>query len=146
MIDKSSFSELVRWCSRGLCWFFFRRRHFPLSLNDNYFKIVLSYTIANRGKDWVLIWRKNDEILFGDPLGLPIRRNTNIFHRNGHAAFGLRETTDKNLQAQSSKNCGLQCIYDVHYIFSCLDRRRRARKLHEIDVIELIHLKLKSIS
>ena len=55
---------------------------------------------------------------FGDPLRPPIHRYMNLCDRISLAHFGIKEIIDKLLQAQSSYDCGLYCIYFAHYIFS----------------------------
>ena len=92
--------------------------NFLLNSEDNCFIIVNSDKSNQLGTHWLLLCKKSNEVLFGDPLGLPITYYPYIYDRLSYADLGFAEIIKNPLQKTDSSLCGLYCIYIAHYVFS----------------------------
>ena len=108
--------------------------NFPEKMNRNSFLNVNAATAENFGTHWLLLCRKNNQLLFADPLGRPISSYKHLYQRiisvgNNHNIYQLLE--NQPIQNANSKLCGLFCIYIAHFVFN-------AQKIVNISDNELI--------
>ena len=95
----------------------FAADNFP-KLVDETFMIVNASEAVITGSHWLLLCKKQQEIYFADPLGLPIQsyivfyKRLTRFYNEVIQLFKL-----KPIQNSNSKLCGLFCIYIAHVIF-----------------------------
>ena len=89
-----------------------------LNFKENCFIIVNSDKSNQLGTHWLLLCKKSSQILFGDPLGLPITYYPYICDRLFYTDLGVTEIIKSPLQKTDSNLCGLYCIYIAHYVFS----------------------------
>ena len=121
MIDEIELWRLINRCIHLKYKFagVYAADNFPLYIDCQSFLIVNSDKANHKGTHWVLLGRKkDDDLVFADPLGLPIHYYKHICDRLSFADFGVRELIKEPLQKLSSDLCGLYCIYIAHYIFS----------------------------
>ena len=110
MIDEVELWRLINRCVHLKYKFagVYAADNFPLYIDCQSFLIVNSDKANQKGTHWILLGRKkDDDLVFADPLGLPI-----------HYYKRVRELIKEPLQKLSSDLCGLYCIYIAHYIFS----------------------------
>ena len=92
--------------------------NFPLNFKENCFIIVNSDTSNQLGTHWLLLCKKSGQVLFGDPLGLPLSYYPYICGHLSYTDIGVTEIMKNPLQKTDSNLCGLYCIYIAHYVFS----------------------------
>ena len=92
--------------------------NFPLNFKENTFIIVNSDKSNQLGTHWLLLCKRSNKILFGDPLGLPTTYYPYICDRLSYTDLGVNEIIKSPLQKTDSSLCGLYCIYIAHYVFS----------------------------
>ena len=105
-------------------------------MNRNSFLIVNAATAENIGTLRLLLCRKNNKLLFADPLGQPISSYKHQYQRiisvaNSHNIYQLLE--NQPIQSANSKLSGLFCFYIAHFVFN-------AQKLVNNNDNELIFL------
>ena len=89
-------------------------------LPQNIFQIVNASKAGHVGSHWLLLCRKGaKELIFADPLGLPVDLYVDIHVRAGEFYPTIRECMlQQPIQPLSSIQCGLYCIYLAHVVFS----------------------------
>ena len=89
---------------------------FLLSAECNTF-VIMDFERADRGGiPWLLLCNRNGKYLLADSLGLPTH---NLWlDRLSYAEYRIEEVIKEPLQKASSCNCGLYCLYIVHYIYT----------------------------
>ena len=136
MMDEDDINDLILGC-KFLRYKFhgvFAANYFPEKMNRNSFFIVNTATAEKIGTHWLLLCRKNNQILFANPLGQPVPSYKRLYQRiisvgNNHNVYQLLE--NKPIQSSNSKLCGLFCIYIAHFVFN-------AQKLVNVSDNELI--------
>ena len=136
MMDEDDNNGLIQGCKTLKYKFHgvFAANNFPEKMNRNSFLIVNAATAENIGSHWLLLCRKNNQLLFADPLGQPISSYKHLYQRivsvgSNHNIYQLLE--NQPIQRANSKLCGLFCIYIAHFVFN-------AQKLVNISDNELI--------
>ena len=136
MMDEDDINGLIQGC-KTLKYNFhgvFAANNFPEKMNRNSFLIVNAATAENIGSHWLLLCRKNNQLLFADPLGQPNSSYKHLYQRtvsvgSNHNIYQLLE--NQPIQRANSKLCGFFCIYIAHFVFN-------AQKLVNISNNELI--------
>ena len=136
MMDEDDINGLIQGC-KFLKYKFhgvFAANNFPEKMNRNSFLIVNAATAENIGSHWLLLCRKNNQLLFFDPHCQPISSYKHLYQRivsvdSNHNIYQLLE--NQPIQRANSKLCGLFCIYIAHFVFN-------AQKLVNISDNELI--------
>ena len=135
-MDEDDITDLIQGCKTLKYKFHgvFAANNFPEKLNRNSFLIVNAATAENIGTHWLLLCRRNNQLLFDDPLGRPISSYKHLYQRiisfgNNHNIYQLLE--NQPIQSANSTLCGLICIYMAHFVFN-------AQKLVNISDNELI--------
>ena len=136
MMDEDDINDLIQGCKTLKYKFHgvFAANNFPEKMNRNSFLIVNAATAENFGTHWLLLCRKNNQLLFADPLGRPISSYKHLYQKiisvgNNHNIYQLLE--NQPIQNANSKLCGLFCIYIAHFVFN-------AQKIVNISDNELI--------
>ena len=132
MIDEDDINDLIQGCKTHKYKFHgvFLANNFPEKMNRNSFLIVNAATAENIGTHWLLLCRKNNQLLFADLLGQFILSYKHLYSfANNHNIYQLLE--DQPIQSANSKICGHFCIYNAHIVFN-------AQKLVNINDNELI--------
>ena len=136
MMDEDDINDLIQGCKTLKYKFHgvFAASNFPEKMNRNSFLIVNAATAEKIGTHWLVLRRKNNQLLFANPLGRPISSYKHLYQRiisvgNNHNIYQLLE--NQPIQNANSKLCGLFCIYIAHFVFS-------AQKLVKISDNELI--------
>ena len=136
MMDEDDINDLFQGCKTLKYKFHgvFAANNFPEKMNRNSFLIVIAATAENIGTHWLLLCRKNNQLLFAHPLVRPISSYKHLNQRiisvgNNHNIYQLLE--NQPIQNANSKLCGLFCIYIAHFVFN-------AQKLVNISDNELI--------
>ena len=136
MMNEDDINDLIQGCKTPKYKFHgvFTANNFPEKMNRNSFLIVNAATAENIGTHWLPLCRKNNQLLFADPLGRPISSYKHLYQRiisvgNNHNIYQLLE--NQPFQNANSKLCGLFCIYIAHFVFN-------AQKLVNISDNELI--------
>ena len=136
MMDEDDINDLIQGCKTLKYKFHgvFAANNFPEKMNRNSFLIVNAATAENIGTHWLLLYRKNNQLLFANPLGRPISSYKHLYQRiisvgNNHNIYQLLE--NQPIESANSKLCGLFCIYIAHFVFN-------AQKLVNISDNELI--------
>lgn len=94
----------------------FAANNFPV-LKNNSFQIVNASRENNTGTHWLLFCKRNNNVIFGDPLGLKLEFYRNIYQRAIQHYDKIQEYIQVPLQPMDSKACGLYCLYLAHEIF-----------------------------
>lgn len=122
-MDETEINAFIRQCKHLKHKFqgVFASDNFPSLLSINTFCIVnISQSNNFSSGHWILLChQKNDQIIFADPLGLPVNFYKPIYQRlinSYHTIFELLQ--GKPIQRLESNMCGLYCIYLAHWIFS----------------------------
>ena len=93
--------------------------NFPLYFGCQSILTVNSDKANQKSTHWLLRGRKkDDDLVFADPLGLPVHYYKHICDWLSFADFGVREFIEEPLQKLSSDLCRLYCINIAQYIFS----------------------------
>ena len=136
MMDEDDMNEFIQGCKTHKHKFHgvFAANNFPEKMNRNSFLIVNAATAENIGTNWLLLCRKNNQLLFADPLGQPISSHKHLYQRiisvgSNHNFYQLLE--NQPFQSANFKLCGLFCNYIAHFVFN-------AQKLVNINDNELI--------
>ena len=136
MMDEDDINELFQGCKTLKYKFHgvFAANNFPEKRNRNGFLIVNATTAEKIGTHWFLLCRKNNQLLFADPLGQLISSYKHLYQKiisvaNNHNIYQLLE--NQAIQSANSKLCGLFCIYIAHFVFN-------AQKLVNISENQLI--------
>ena len=110
-------------------------------LPQNTFLIVNASRAGHIGSHWLLLCRKSrQELIFADPLGMPVDLYVDIYVRAGEFYTTIREYMITPIQPISSVQCGLYCIYLAHAIFS--DQYPSLPMIHEQELVQFMrHMK-----
>ena len=99
----------------------FAANNFPKILQRNSVIIVNASTSDNAGTHWLLLFVKNKNLIFTDPVGQTILFYKDVYRRlvstqgDGQLCQVLE---NQPTQRRQSKLCGLFCIYIAHLIFT----------------------------
>ena len=120
MMDEDDINGLIQRCQklkhkfRGV----FAADNFPSKLKSNTFLIVNASKSQSPGTHWLLICKKNNHLLFADPLGRSLSSYKNIYQRLAKNNVQFHQLLENQpIQGQNSELCGLFCIFIAHLIF-----------------------------
>ena len=122
-MDEDDINDLIQGCKTLEYKFLgvFAANNFPEIMNINSFLIVNAAFAENIGTHWLLLCRKNNQLLYSDPLGQPISSYKHLYQRiisfgSNHNLHQLLE--NQSIQSANSKLCGLFCIYIAQFVFN----------------------------
>ena len=111
MMDEDDINDLIQGC-KTLKYIFhgvFSANNFPEKMNRNSFLVVKAATAEIIGTHWLLLCRKNNQILFADSLCQPISSYKHLYQRiivgNKNNVYQLLE--NQPIQCANSKVFGL---------------------------------------
>ena len=100
MIGEIGLWELINRCQHLKFKFsgVYAADNFPVVLDRNTFVIGNSDNSDSSGTHWLLYCNRENEIAFGDPLGLPLSYYKNIFNRLASVPITITELVRHQLQ------------------------------------------------
>ena len=124
MMDKDDINDLIQGCKTLKYKFHgvFAANNFPEKMNRNSFLIVNAATAENIGTHWLLLCRKNNQLLFADPLGQPISSYKHLYQRiisvgNNHNIYQLWRINQFKVQTLNFVDC---FVFILLILFSML--------------------------
>ena len=87
------------------------------------------------GTHWIVLYRKNGNYIFADPLGHKLTSYKCLYNRLASAALDIQNVYEllrnQPIQTQNSILCGLFCIYVALYIYN----NTEIVKISDVDLI-----------
>ncbi len=117
-MDELEIAMLIRKCKilkykfKGV----FAADNFP-PLTNNSFVIVNSSRANNIGTHWILFCKRENNIIFADPLGCKLEFYGYVYRRAIKLYDKVQDIMLAQLQPLDSNACGLYCIFLAHEVF-----------------------------
>ena len=127
-MDEDDINGLIQGCKTLKYKFHgvFAANNFPEKMNRNSFLIVNAATAENIGSHWLLLCRKNNQLLFADPLGQPISSYKHLYQRivsvgSNHNIYQLLENEQQQmLRRQMLPIFAIMCYIHSSLTVQCL--------------------------
>ena len=85
----------------------FAADNFPILARNNTFQVINADPASHAGSHWMVLCRRDEQLVFADPLGRPINYYTTLYLRMcSFYASVLDFTCSFAIQAPQSNRCG----------------------------------------
>ena len=144
-MDEDEINSLIQACKLlkyEYCGVF-AADNFPLKLSKNRSIIMNVSSSDSIGTHWTLLYRKNGNYIFADPLGQKLTSYKCLYNRLASAALDIQNVYEllrnQPIQTEYFILCGLFCIYVAHYIYN----NTEILKMSDVDLIRFaLHMML----
>jgi len=117
-MDELQINDLVQKCKLLKHKFMgvYAADNFPF-LKNNSFQIVNASRADSIGTHWILFCKRDNKVIFADPLGLKLEFYGFIYKRAIKLYDTVHDFIRFQLQPLDSNACALYCMYLAHAIF-----------------------------